>query len=890
MSKSNQKQVGYNFGRVFFPGEPQAIPEKILFQPLGNHVGNVIKLVLSWKNNDFTVESSLERVKDAAKIHDAGKPQCFEIKAETDSKGQFKKYIYSFRGHRFLAEHKDAWTQSLARGHHDFSVGDITRDTYELKKDSDYADILKKDQLAYAKELYILEMCDQIEAELACKTFEDTKQAESRTFMEYTISHVEGNTYQIDPWIFSKETIELTMKSWVFRLSDQDKAELKQCQQEGKDLGKKLDALVKKWWQDCQGKQEKPTPCTVTIIPYQSQELEDVKDCQFWYQELARFNPNPMQQEIFEKITQDDDIAVLLKAPTGSGKLETILLPALAKGYSLILPLPARSLIDDHRQRVEKYLQRFSQLHPNKEVSFVIDTGFRMYRYVYLNGEKKPRTNNPRRHLYKGNIILTTLDKFLYRYFAYGDQQKSFIYPLRIHQEKTLICFDESHSYDEIAFTNFKGLVQSLYEAGRSVILMTATMPNEYIDRFNYFDVIDYVDNSDKNQDLLDFQNQHLNQPYLNQRGFEWINDLERDYKHPEIFQKRVSEAITKEWELSEEKRRILTVVERVQDAVEIYKHLKEELELEKDSQQLFLYHGRLDARVREEVYKNIKNRDHNALPYILITTRAIEVGCDLNSETLISEICLPENLIQRVGRCNRKGNVKDAKVILIGKINPDEIPFYAQSLNEKGWKDYQEALQILTTFDSEIVNRYVMRLQQIDDYRVIELFSMLHDYVYTADLTCQPTHEKGLIVTRSWTPSVTLVYDNGEDNELKKMPQVTVPIDQLIKRKNDPEISYNVDVLEEFYDKENTCWATKPLTWGCAYRKSIIIKINPEFYQEGNQVIEYPYQSELGFVELPKLFTDISRNSKFDTKLLYKPTKTNHDKGVIISYVKSIN
>lgn len=887
MSKSNQKQVGYHFGRVFFPGEPKVIPDKILFQPLGNHVGNVRKLVLSWNNNDFPSDSSLQRVKVAADIHDVGKPQQFKIQAETDHQGQFKKYIYSFRGHRFLAEHKDAWTQSLARGHHDFSVGDITRDAYELKKDSRYKTILDNNSLAYAKELYILEMCDQIEAELACKTFEDTKQAESRTFMEYTISHIEGNTYQIDPWIFSKETIKLTMKSWVFYLSDQDKAELKQCQQEGKDLGEKLDALVKKWWQNCQGKPEEEEEYQVKIQPHQSKELEEVKDCkdcQFWYQELAGFTPNPMQQEVFDKMTQNnDDLAVLLKAPTGSGKLETILIPALAKGYSLILPLPARSLIDDHRQRVEKYLQLFSQFHPNKEVSFVIDTGFQMYRYVYLNGEKKPRTNNPRRHLYKGNIILTTLDKFLYRYFAYGDQQKSFIYPLRIHQETTLICFDEAHSYDEIAFTNFKGLVQSLYEAGRSMILMTATMPKEYIDRFDYLDVIDYVDNNEKRQALVGSKGQP-------ERSFEWINDLERNSKHPENFQKRVSETITTQWQLFQGKRRILTVVERVQDAVEVYKELKQELDLESNSKVLFLYHGRLDAKVREEVYQNIKNRDNEGLPYILITTSAIEVGCDLNSETLISEICLPENLIQRVGRCNRKGNVKDAKVILIGKINPNQIPFYAQSLNEKGWKDYQEALSTLTAFDSEVVNKCIARSGQIDDYRVVELFSMLHDYVYSADLTCQSTHEKGLIVTRSWTPSVTLVYDSGKHDELKQMPQVTVPIDRLIKPQNAPETSYNIEVLEEYYDKENTRWTNRSLTWGCAYSKSIIVKINPPSYEEGNKVIEYPYSEELGFVELPKIFIYISRNSKFDTKLLYKPTKTNHDKGVIISYVKSIN
>ncbi|WP_396231971.1 hypothetical protein [Geminocystis sp. GBBB08] len=35
-----------------------------------------------------------------------------------------------------------------------------------------------------------------------------------------------------------------------------------------------------------------------------------------------------------------------------------------------------------------------------------------------------------------------------------------------------------------------------------------------------------------------------------------------------------------------------------------------------------------------------------------------MEVGCDLNCKTLITQLCPPENLIQRAGRCNRKGNI----------------------------------------------------------------------------------------------------------------------------------------------------------------------------------------------------------------------------------------
>lgn len=909
MSKS-ERQHPYIFGRVFFPGESAAIPNEIRFQPLGNHVGNVIRLVEYWQKEDFLGLKSFERVKEAAKIHDRGKPQKFELKVETTQQGKFKKYIYSFRGHRFLAESKDAWSEALAKGHHDFSVGDISRDAYELKKDINYAEILEKDPLAYARELYILEMCDQIEAELACRILGDEEQAESRTFMDYTIAQDDSelNTYHIDPWIFEPESIQLDFKSWVWHLSNDDKAELQKClDKERQDLlGKTLDKLAKKWWQEQNGKPEDTFSQTATLKAYQlSGDNRQDKDCQFWYQQLARFEPNPMQQEMWDAIANNPDPAILLKSSTGSGKFESVLFPALAHRYRLIIPLPARSLLEDQKQRLEKYLERFSALYPQREISLVIDTGSQMYRWVYRNGkeESKPRTVNPRRHLYKGDVILTTLDKFLYRYFAFGDKQKSFIFPLRIHRdkthhEKTLICFDEAHSYDEISFTNFQSLVQSLYEAGRSLVLMTATMPQQYIERFDYLETIDYIGtayDSVKAEQLIAFQKQHLKQPHLNQRSFQWINDIARESENPEPFQQRVCETVTKECK-SQTNRRIITVVQTVKDAVAIYLQLSDKLKLTENTEdkQLYLYHGRLDHRVRQEVYTQLKHRDDKTKPYILITTSAIEVGCDLNSEVLISEICPPENLIQRVGRCNRKGDVSDAKVIIVGKIESDFIPFYAQSLDDTEWKNYQETLHKLESFDSHKIAPHITRSQQVDDYRVVELFSMLHDYVYGADLTCQPTHEKGLVVTRSWTPSATLIYDDGtHGDKINEMPQITVPVDRLIVKKDKDTIEnqyQNTYVFERYYDQEETRWKTRDLRWGCAYEKDIIVKIRTScdgaFIPEEGQ--QYDYNPELGFVELPGVFIKL-KTSGFEDKLLFQHDENNKQKSVIIRYVKAL-
>jgi CRISPR-associated endonuclease/helicase Cas3 len=878
MSETKSKR-SYNFGRLFFPDFPRrAIPTEVRLQPLGNHVGNVVKLVRlwNWESERFAYdrENAIKRVKTSAEIHDLGKPQRFSIQSNTD---KFKEYIYSFRGHRFLADSKDLWAKTLAIGHHDFSVHDICRDAYTLKKDPQYAEILAREPLAYAIELYILEMCDQIEAELACRVLDDAHQGESRTFMDYTIakSDNEQDVYYIDSWDFATEWeqdgIELTFQYWSMQPSEEDKKLLQECidKQKENKLGETLDRCVKVWWHSEKGESAKILKRNITLKPYPSKKTSNSWTAKTFYEQVAGFPPNLMQKEIFEAIYDDKTDkhpAFLLKAPTSSGKTETVLFPALASGYRLFLPLPTRSLLEDQKERIEKYLKTFSGLAINKgrEFSLVVDTGSQMYRYIYQNGEEVRRNINPRRHLYKGDVVLTTLDKFLYRYFAFGDKQKSFIFPLRIHQDKTLICFDESHSYDEVAFTNFSSLVKSLYEAGRSLVLMTATMPEQLSRQLDYLETFDYINHPELNK-------------YHRERDFEWFSNVSRDKENLEDFQNNFTQIILNEWN-AKPNRRILTVVETVKDAVEIYKNLKNSLNIvSTDDRFLFLYHGRIADQLRPDLYKAIKQRDDNGQPYILVTTSAIEVGCDLNSEVLISEICPPENLIQRAGRCNRNGKVTDAKVILVG----DKIQDFANSLDDDGWANYAETLVNLTNFDSHQISSCISRSEHIDDYRVVELFSMLHEYVYGADLTCQPIHEKGLVITRSWTPSATLIYKNGD----KSPPKVTVPLDRLTQR--DDNQFANTHVYERYYDVETTKWSTRDLRFGSAYSKDIVIEMSPNNDGAGmyDGKDEYNYDQELGFVSLPGVFIKL-RAKGFEEKLLCQ----HEDKKVIISYTKALD
>lgn len=897
----------FDFGRVFFPlKQGKKLPDEILFQPLGNHAANVRKLVWYWDRKDFVrgdIEASRKRVADAAYLHDIGKPQKFGISVNAKDK-QKVEFIYSFRGHRFLANAPEQpWVEFLAKGHHDYSAHDICRDTYKLKslindlehdhllrgEAEKYRQILELEPLAYAHELYILEMCDQIEAEIACRFFEDKEQAESRAFMEFTITKDDSeNVFFIDPWIFSddREDCTLTIASWSMPFPKDLREAIERESKDNAALTKQLNQAVECWWHE-QPKNLRAKTEQVIIRRLPKSNLEQLKTNHLYVSVGRNFSPNPMQEELAEQLDRERNPhpAILLKAPTGSGKTESILFPALANDYRLFLILPTRSLLEDQKERIDKYLVEFSKLSQNRdrEIALVVDTGTQMDRWIYKNGQcGKPKVNS-RRHLYKGHVILTTLDKFLYRYFSFGDKQKSFIFPHRIHRQNSLFCFDEAHSYDEISFTNFQSLVQALYEAGRSLVLMTATMPEQLIERFDYLEKIDFIDDIERSKYLNQFQQQTLKRPYQNQRAFEWVSGFQRDQESPEAFQQAFAQRILQEWNQSGSQHRILAVVETVRDAAAIYQQIKTQLaaDTQSENRYLFLYHGRIADKLRPELYKQIKQRDGERKPYILVTTRAIEVGCDLNAELLISQVCPPENLIQRAGRCNRKGDVKNAKVILMGDLIPD----FVNTLDQTGWQQYQETLQSLTTFDAKAIGECILRTQHIDDYRVIELFSMLHDYVYSADLTCQPTYEKGLVVTRSWTPSATLIYQNGDQDP----PQITVPLDRLIQKKNNQ--FSNTHVLESYYNQESTHWGERPLTFGSAYSKDIIIRISPN--HQGAEIFDgkpdYPYDPELGFVELPGVFIKL-RSKDFDEKLLCQHDAADKRKVAIITYTRALN
>lgn len=532
------------------------------------------------------------------------------------------------------------------------------------------------------------------------------------------------------------------------------------------------------------------------------------------YQTLTDFTtPNPMQEDVWRALVEDDKGGLLLLAPTGSGKTEAVAVPGLALGRRTFVILPARSLVDDQVVRFEKMLQQTSAQDTSRPYALIVDTGARSERRAWSGGVPvgKPQP----RHLYQGDIIVTTLDKFLYRFFGFGEPGKAYAFPLHIRYglRRPLFCFDEAHSYDSVAWTNFRLLLRALYEKGLDVVAMTATMPPSFA-----ADVDSFLDERNwmigDNRAKLEAFTRRANP----RRGLTYVPCA-------------LSEVPNKLVELAQEHhapgRRTIVSVGTVRDAVVIYRRLDEAL----------LYHGRLTGGWRRAVYDELKRREKGE-GYLLVTTSAIEVGCDLDAHTLISQLCDPEQLLQRAGRCNRKGEMGDAQVIVVG----NRIPRFLTSLSDEAQEAYVATLTKMSggALDSAAVQDHIVK-EPNPDYRVEITFRMLYEYVYEAAVENKGLHDKGLVITRSWEPSVALCTGIEADGRLHNPVQVSI---ERCATGSENALTPGCRVYKRTFDRRERRPVIEPLRYGgCAYLIDFIVEVPMEF------------DEKIGYAEVPKVF-----------------------------------
>lgn len=208
-------------GRVFFQPDSGPDVKKIIVLTLDSHVENVVTLV-KFFNRDFypTFKQSEKLTRDllirAAEKHDDAKPETFRVTYRSYKENGRKSLGYSFAGHRFKVSDPDRYVELLIRMHHEFSVDGIVKAQAELKTEKELSDVKFKN---FPFDLYILEMCDQIEAEL--ETYAFTNDVQPRVFMDFHSRRREDRIIEVNPYPFDNEEIPLSLTYYEFNVPDE---------------------------------------------------------------------------------------------------------------------------------------------------------------------------------------------------------------------------------------------------------------------------------------------------------------------------------------------------------------------------------------------------------------------------------------------------------------------------------------------------------------------------------------------------------------------------------------------------------------------------------------------------------------------------------------------
>lgn len=109
-----------------------------------------------------------------------------------------------------------------------------------------------------------------------------------------------------------------------------------------------------------------------------------------------------------------------------------------------------------------------------------------------------------------------------------------------------------------------------------------------------------------------------------------------------------------------------LVILNTVKRAQEVYKALKPHM-----GDDLILLHSRFREAERNDLTRRLVERSPGS-NLIAVATQVVEAGIDVDATTLFSDLAPWDSMVQRFGRCNRSGALKDARIFW---MDPGEAP-----------------------------------------------------------------------------------------------------------------------------------------------------------------------------------------------------------------------
>ena len=408
----------------------------------------------------------------------------------------------------------------------------------------------------------------------------------------------------------------------------------------------------------------------------------------------------PVQK--FMKMNRDKNLIVI--APTGSGKTEASLLWMNGEKSFYTLPLKVSS---------NAIYLRIKENYEYKDVALLHSDAMAVYLREY-NGNEDIGEKYERSKMLSQPLTVCTVDQlFRFVYRALGTE----IFAATLKYSKLVL--DEIQAYEPRVIATIIYGLKMIQKMGGKFAIITATFPpvlKYFMEQYGLFEGKQYI--------FKDFT------------GKEY--QVEKYPRHKvEI---RHSEMNLDEIRLRGKNRKVLVICNTVSKAQKLYKKL--------EGENVWLLHSKYIRRDRAFLERKIMGFSESGESGIWITTQIVEASLDIDFDILYTEMCTADSLLQRMGRCNRKGRYcpNEANIVVFDNRNG-----VSEGKRRSVYEDklYDRSLELLSKYEHILFSEdkktaYMNEVYSVDGVKEtiyfeniqkdLKLFSEIHPTEYSAD------------------------------------------------------------------------------------------------------------------------------------------------------------
>ena len=404
----------------------------------------------------------------------------------------------------------------------------------------------------------------------------------------------------------------------------------------------------------------------------------------------------------FMKMNRDKNLIVI--APTGSGKTEASLLWMNGEKSFYTLPLKVSS---------NAIYLRIKENYEYKDVALLHSDAMAVYLREY-NGNEDIGEKYERSKMLSQPLTVCTVDQlFRFVYRALGTE----IFAATLKYSKLVL--DEIQAYEPRVIATIIYGLKMIQEMGGKFAIITATFPpvlKYFMEQYGLVEGKQYISK--------DFT------------GKEY--QVEKYPRHKvEI---RHSEMNLDEIRLRGKNKKVLVICNTVSKAQKLYKKL--------EGENVWLLHSKYIRRDRAFLERKIMGFSESGESGIWITTQIVEASLDIDFDILYTEMCTADSLLQRMGRCNRKGRYcpNEANIVVFDNRNG-----VSEGKRRSVYEDklYDRSLELLSKYEHILFSEdkktaYMNEVYSVDGVKEtiyfeniqkdLKLFSEIHPTEYSAD------------------------------------------------------------------------------------------------------------------------------------------------------------